>query len=556
MRKISIMKKLFVVSLAVSAVFFSSAQQLVDDFETTSLNWQNVSCYFDIRANDYKTDANMSDKVLYVQRDAACDNWSGAIYTPETPIAGYDYLHVMMYRNNTHQPNLKVADSHPTEGAVDLLPMNEIVSGAWQDVVFNISDFEAVDFIMFMVDRTELTETAWMLCDEVMLSNDPTPRTTIEVGGDDSDEDNNNASSDEIGTGETDGYHLVWADYFNDGELDEETWNIEVNGNGGGNNELQYYRAENVSVGTEPISGKGCLILTAQKEEFGGKHATSGRINSKNKLYFKHGKIEASVKMPRTANGLWPAFWMMGNDYDLVGWPKCGEIDILEMGNAQGIQNGTQDRYFNGACHWGFYKDGAYPNYGKSTTNSYDMQDDFHLFTLYWDQNEVRMYLDQDKYPDAEPYYVMGISDTNGDWANGNYFHKSFFVLFNLAVGGNFTGIWDINQITALNNGPASMYVDFVKIYQKGTDDETFMDEGTGLMQTEEDNFSCYPNPTCDVFSFSAEAQRVVVTDLTGRVIYEAENVSKVDARNWVAGIYMAKVQINDKIYTKQIIKK
>ena len=261
------MKKILLVGLVLFSIFSSPAQLLVDNFEATSLDWENVSCYSDIRANDQKTETNMSDKVLYVQRDAACDNWSGAIYTPETPIVGYNYLHVMMYRNNANQPNLKISDSHPTGGVVDLLPMNEIVSYTWQDVVFDISDFDAVDFIMFMVDRTELAETAWMLCDEVLLNNDPTPRVAVEVEeGDDNEENGNNSSLDEVGTGETDGYHLVWADYINDGTLNMDNWSIEVNGDGGGNSELQYYRAENVSVGDEPNTGKGCLIITAKKE--------------------------------------------------------------------------------------------------------------------------------------------------------------------------------------------------------------------------------------------------------------------------------------------------
>ncbi len=275
---------------------------------------------------------------------------------------------------------------------------------------------------------------------------------------------------DEAGSGETGGYKLVWADYFNGETLDESVWNIEINGNGNGNAELQYYSRDNVSLGTEPESGRHCLILTARKESFAGRSFTSGRINSKNKKAFRHGKVEAYIKLPETANGLWPAFWMMGNDYDQVGWPRCGEIDIMEMGNADGIRKGTQDRYFNGACHWGFYNENSqYPNYAKASTWNYSLQDGkFHLFTMIWDETDIRMYCDYDIYPDAAPYYEMGISDTNGDWATGNYFHKDCFILFNLAVGGYFTGILDPSKITAFGNeNELSMYVDYVKVYQK-----------------------------------------------------------------------------------------
>lgn len=277
----------------------------------------------------------------------------------------------------------------------------------------------------------------------------------------------------ENGSGETGGYVLVWQDLFNGDALDESVWNVEVNGDGGGNNELQYYREENVSLGLDEVSGRHCLILTARKEDFGGKKFTSGRINSKGKKAFTYGKIESCIKLPATANGLWPAFWMMGNDFDELGWPKCGEIDILEMGNAQGISSSTQDRYFNGACHWGYYKEvspgnWAYPNYAKSSTWNYSLQDgNYHLFTLVWDENSLKMYADLDKYPASKPYYEMDITSLDDDWSVGYYFHHDFFILFNLAVGGHFTGILNPSAVSAMNSGEARMYVDYVKVYQK-----------------------------------------------------------------------------------------
>ena len=266
----------------------------------------------------------------------------------------------------------------------------------------------------------------------------------------------------QAGSGETDGYKLVWADYFNGTSLNTDDWNIEVNGDGGGNRELQYYRAENISV------ADGCLILTARKENYSGKEFTSGRLNTKRKRFFTHGKIESSIRLPKTANGLWPAFWLLGNDIDTNPWPKCGEIDIMEMGNVAGIKAGTQETFFNGACHWGFYQNGAYPNYARSLNAPYSLQDGkFHLFTLIWDEQSIAMYLDLDKNPSAEPYYKMDIVDNNGDWAVAKYFHHDFFIVYDLAVGGNFPSIWSAAGITALEGGDASMYIDFVKVYQK-----------------------------------------------------------------------------------------
>ena len=287
------------------------------------------------------------------------------------------------------------------------------------------------------------------------------------------------------GSSETDGYKLVWQDLFDADELNPMRWDIEVNGDGGGNNELQYYtdRPENVRLGDDGLGNK-CLILTARRENYMGKNFTSGRLNTKNRIAFTHGKIEASIKLPTTANGLWPAFWMMGNDFDAVGWPRCGEIDIVEMGNADGIRNNTQERYFNGAAHWG----PGWPNasYAKSTTKTYSLQDgEFHLFTLIWDENSLKMYVDLDRTPKQNPYFSMDIpaNEPDNEWSPGNYFHKDNFILFDLAVGGNFTGIHNAAGITALNdeNGQqASMYVNYVRIYQKdGVDNHTdFLDKG------------------------------------------------------------------------------
>lgn len=368
------------------------------------------------------------------------------------------------------------------------------------------------------------------------------------------------AASSQDGTGETDGYKLVWQDLFDADELNSQRWNIEVNGDGGGNNELQYYtdRAENVRLGDDG-KGNGCLILTAKKEVYGGRQATSGRITSKNKIAFKHGKIEAAIKLPKTANGLWPAFWMMGNDFDQVGWPRCGETDIMEFGNATGIKNGTQDRYFNGACHWGQSWEN-HPNYARAVTYHYSLQDDeFHIYTLIWDEEKVAMYVDLDKYPDAEPYYVMTIPATNDTNSPGYYFHKENFILFNLAVGGNFPGIWNINQITALNESndyQASMYVNYVKIYQKGTADESssFLDKGDmGDAGVEAVAAVLDMNYNGKMLNFSDKAD-VAVYDIAGKIVASHKAVDAVSVADFVPGIYVVKAVCNGKQLVEKIV--
>ncbi len=346
------------------------------------------------------------------------------------------------------------------------------------------------------------------------------------------------------GSGETDGYRLVWQDLFDNGILNDLRWNVEQNANGGGNHELQYYadREENVRVGDDG-QGNGCLILTARRENLGGRQFTSGRVNSRDKVAFTHGKVEASIKLPPTADGLWPAFWMMGNDYGEVGWPKSGETDILEMGNADGIRNGTQDRYFNGAMHWGQ----GWPagSYARATTKSYSLQDgEFHLFTAVWDENEMRMYVDLDRQPVQTPYFRMGIThdDPGNEWSPGNYFHKLNFIIFNMAVGGDFTGIHEAGNITALNdaNGnEASMYVNYVKVYQKGTADE--------------DLYTIVPGDEASVADVSADrtqialrggivtapgAASISVYDATGRPVAFGEG-DRLDLAGLSPGIYV-----------------
>ena len=277
-----------------------------------------------------------------------------------------------------------------------------------------------------------------------------------------------------------DGYRLVWQDSFEGLNLDEARyWNIEVNGDGGGNHELQYYGRENVSVGVEPESGASCLILTARCDEKAGRVITSGRVNTKDKVCPTFGKIEARIKLPRTQDGLWPAFWLLGNDYSLEGWPRCGEIDIMEMGHIDGIKASTQDRLFNGACHWGVSHKQV-NSLVQAQLSPYDLQDgNFHLFTLEWDENTIKMFLDKDENPDAEPYYSVDITDTSAPESCGNFFRKPFFIIFNLAVGGEFTGIQHVDGITALDNGEANMYIDYVRIYQRNTDTLFILGEET-----------------------------------------------------------------------------
>lgn len=269
-------------------------------------------------------------------------------------------------------------------------------------------------------------------------------------------------------------YTLVWNEDFTDGALDTQVWNIEVNGDGGGNNELQYYCEKGVSLGVEPTTGKHCLVLTATKEEYKNKHCTSGRVNSKNKMTYTFGKIEARIKFPKTANGLWPAFWQMGNNYDQVGWPRCGETDIIEMGHQNAFSKGTQDRFFNGALHIGRAWNADWCD-AQDASWSYSLQDTFHIISMVWTPTSIDMYIDKETHPENGPYFHADLEpNEDADYNRQLVFGKPNFVIANLAIGGNFPGIHKIDGVTALADGPRSMYIDWIRIWQRGDANESF----------------------------------------------------------------------------------
>jgi beta-glucanase (GH16 family) len=185
--------------------------------------------------------------------------------------------------------------------------------------------------------------------------------------------------------------------------------------------------------------------------------------------------MDVSAKLPKTANGLWPAIWLLGTDQSR-GWPSCGEIDILEMGGKAGIDNGTSERFVTSGTHWGELLDGgAHPAYARNDNVPVNLQDDFHLYTFTWDETKIRIFIDPELdsdanivNPDNTWFYEILINVYNGEYPVGEYFHKPFFIILNLAVGGDFPSIYDIDKITALNeanNFEAKMYIDYIKIY-------------------------------------------------------------------------------------------
>lgn len=243
-------------------------------------------------------------------------------------------------------------------------------------------------------------------------------------------------------------WKLVFTEDFN--TFDNSVWTKETHEAGWVNNELQEYIEACVSVGKD--GDKSVLILTAKKE---GDKFYSGRVNSKGKKSFQYGKVEASIKLPKTANGLWPAFWMMGdNDRQ---WPACGEIDIMEMGEKAGIANNTTETYINTAIHYGPNVEGHEQIFQTKTMEKSLQDGNYHVYSLEWNENELIVKVDD---------ILIKTFNIGPDSGRFEYFNDKFYLLLNLAVGGDFPGITDPAQITALKDGEkAQMFIDWVKIY-------------------------------------------------------------------------------------------
>jgi beta-glucanase (GH16 family) len=224
---------------------------------------------------------------------------------------------------------------------------------------------------------------------------------------------------------------LLWQEDFNGNTLDAKKWNIET-GYLNVNNEMENYQAGNVQV------KNGTLIITAKKETVGGQKYTSGRINTSKKFNFTYGHAEARIKLP-VFQGSWPAFWLLGESITKVGWPKCGEIDIMEQVNTENSVHGTLHWYVSSASYTG----GA--DYGTSATISNPT--DWHVYAVDWTPTAIKISVD------GKQYFVM---DTTGT----QQFHEPFFVIVNLAVGGQWPG-----YTIADGALPAQMLVDYIKVY-------------------------------------------------------------------------------------------
>ncbi|MBC8081991.1 MAG: glycoside hydrolase family 16 protein [Hymenobacter sp.] len=230
---------------------------------------------------------------------------------------------------------------------------------------------------------------------------------------------------------------LMWTDEFDGGSLDPAKWVYEQGGGGWGNNELQNYTS---SPDNAFLSG-GNLVIQARRQQLGSNAYTSARLITKGRQSFQYGRLDVRAKVPK-GKGVWPAIWMLGADIDQNNWPMCGEIDIMEL-------RGSRPKELISTMHFG--NSAADHRYkGTTQTQSADLSDAFHVFSVVRSKNLLRFFLD------GQLYYTFTGSD-----ANPFPFNNPFFVILNVAVGGKFDG--DPDSSTVL---PQQMQVDYVRHYQ------------------------------------------------------------------------------------------
>lgn len=239
-------------------------------------------------------------------------------------------------------------------------------------------------------------------------------------------------------------WQLVWEDGFEGpaGQApDASKWayDIGTGDNGWGNQELQYYtdRPENIA-----LNGSGQLAITARSESYAGSAFTSARIKTQGLFEQAYGRFEARIKLP-WGPGIWPAFWMLGADITQTPWPQCGEIDIMEY-------RGQQPHLIHGSVHGPGYSGGA------AITKAFGLENgrfdvDFHVFAIEWGEDYIDYFVDDTLYQRITPGGVTG------EWV---YDHP-FFLLLNVAVGGNFVGF-----PTSQTPFPQTMLVDYVKVFK------------------------------------------------------------------------------------------
>jgi beta-glucanase (GH16 family) len=313
---------------------------------------------------------------------------------------------------------------------------------------------------------------------------------------------------------------LLWADEFNGTSVNTANWNYDIGAGGWGNAELEYYRSQNATV-----SG-GYLNITARRESYGGAAYTSARMKTQGKKSWTYGWMESRIKMPK-GKGLWPAFWMIGNNIGSVGWPKCGELDIMEHVNSEGA--------IVGSMHWDSNGHQLY-----NGTKAVDVGG-WHNYQLNWNSTSLRWYVDGS-------LYLTGNIANN---INGTEeFKLPFFFILNLAVGGVWPGSPDGSTVF-----PAVMQVDYVRVYQQSNARAASEEEVVNA----ESEVRLLSNPVRETVRYTVpegmENHTLKIYDVQGKIVAthdvrNAKGENSIDVSSAKSGYYILDLY-NDRLRKK-----
>jgi beta-glucanase (GH16 family) len=313
-------------------------------------------------------------------------------------------------------PTISVVPENAVQGAIVWVSANEKVaavetSGKITAIAYGKTSIRAVD-----VTHSDLTHSVEASCEVSVEENART-------------------------------YELIWSEEFDGTSINTDNWNYETGGAGWGNKELQYYTNRLLNARIE----NGCLIIEAKKENYQTNSYTSARLTTQNKKFITYGKVEARICLP-SGQGTWPAFWMMPNKSVFGGWPRSGEIDIMEHigSDPQMISHAVHTQQASGGRCW-------------SSRGYYDnVENDFHIYAIEW----IKEYQNGN---DAIIFYVDGVQTAiknQGNYLTSTYsdwpFTEDFYVILNLAIGGTMGGT--VND--RIFDNPVQMKVDYVRIYK------------------------------------------------------------------------------------------
>jgi beta-glucanase (GH16 family) len=242
------------------------------------------------------------------------------------------------------------------------------------------------------------------------------------------------------------GWTLIWSDEFNAASgtgADTTKWNLVNKGDGFGNNELEFYTNRTSNAYHD---GNGSLVIKVIKESYMGREYTSARLESNGKFDRLYGRYEARLHLPQ-GQGIWPAFWMLGNNIGSAGWPTCGEIDIME-------NIGKEPSIVHGSLHGPGYSGGNPLGQAYTLPSGQKFADAFHVFAIEWELNVVRFYMDD----------ILYGTKTSADTPSGArwVYDHPFYLLLNVAVGGNWPGAPD-----STTTFPQTMLADYVRVYSR-----------------------------------------------------------------------------------------